>query len=60
MHCMLIILFHLQEFGTWKPKAHKNECGQKVFLESVRERARFITEDAKLGEFPYMAILGKK
>ena len=54
------ILCHLQELGTWKPKAHKKECGQKVFLESVRTRARFITEDANLGEFPYMAILGNK
>ena len=56
----ILILCHLQELGTWKPKAHKKECGQKVFLESVRTRARFITEDANLGEFPYMAILGNK
>ena len=56
----LFYLCHLQELGTWKPKAHKKECGQKVFLESVRTRARFITEDANLGEFPYMAILGNK
>ena len=54
------ILCYWQELGTWKPKAHKKECGQKVFLESVRTRARFITEDANLGEFPYMAILGNK
>jgi len=46
-----------KELGTWKPKAHKKECGEKVFLESLRTRARFITEDANLGEFPYMAIL---
>ena len=39
--------------GTWLPSSEKGECGRRLTNELIVGGT-----DAKLGEFPYMALLG--
>lgn len=41
--------------GTWKPLEERGECGTDAISSSIVGG-----ENAKEGEFPYMALLGKK
>ena len=47
----IIRAFYLQNLGTWKPRPQ--DCGLKTILTNI-----IGGETTKLGEFPFMAILG--
>ena len=45
----------LQDTGKWKPNGEKGECGERLTLSNIVGGS--IT---KLGNFPYMALLGTR
>ena len=50
-----LLIFNLQDLGTWKPKATNNgTCGKRVYAQNIIGGS-----NADLGEFPYMAMIGK-
>ena len=50
---IFFILIQGQDSGRWKPSGLAGECGVKVTLENIVGG-----KIAKLGEYPYMALLG--
>ena len=47
--------FFLQNSGKWKPDGNEGECGTRIQLTNIVGG-----ETAKIGDFPYMALLGYK
>ena len=45
--------FQEKDKSTWKPDSYKYECGQKINVEHIVGGTV-----ARVGEFPYMALLG--
>ena len=45
----------LRSSGLWKPNGEKGECGTRNTLENIVGG-----KNAKLGEFPYMALIGQE
>ena len=43
----------LEDSGKWKPNGELGECGSRIQFSNIAGGKR-----AKLGEFPYMALLG--
>ena len=51
---LCIIFFDIQaNSGKWIPSSNNGECGARLTSEQV-----IGGDDSKLGEFPYMALLG--
>ena len=40
--------------GKWKPDSKKDECGKRIVISNIVGGRK-----TKLGDFPYMALLGK-
>ena len=49
-----IKLFYLQKLGTWKPRSDSGDCGSRLEYTNIVGG-----DDAKLGEFPWMVLLGE-